>query len=230
MVRLGHCLKVNSHELSSSGILAQLSVKLPYRFQQEWSSVICGLQPKPPTISEFSDWLNKKVRSEQFRNPLALMSSTQTIQKPDGRSQPRGNKTGRDRGVVYATSQSPTSQSQQAKVAECSSCKGPHELTHLTHRLTHPAEWRIVKILMMKRAVSWCRQTFHQFCAGSYRSKEKLFSISVCSVAQNKLGTGSPMFRRCCAVSSIFRFGVPLRRTLQRLNELFERMLRHYQA
>ena len=87
----------------------------------------------------------------------------------------------------------------------------------------------------MKRAVSWCRQTFQQFCAGWYCRKEKFVSIC-CTQCRPKQawhiweGTASPMFRRCCAVSSILRFGVPLRRTLQRLTEYFERMLRHYQA
>ena len=64
-----------AYELRSSGILAQLVIKLPLRLQQEWSSIVCAMQPEVPTVTDFCNWLIGKSLAEQFQNPFPVAVS-----------------------------------------------------------------------------------------------------------------------------------------------------------
>ena len=100
-----------------------------------------------------------------------------------------------------------------------------------THGLTHPAGWRITKILVLNRAMSqW--ETFQQFSSRPYRSKENLASVYCIQFAQNKLGTFEKARPNQCSADVVrfLRCGVPLCRMFQWLNHLFDGMLRQYQV
>ena len=111
------------HEFLSSGLLAQISAKIPLRLQQEWSAVIFNMQPKPPSIAYFSEWLNCKSRSEQFRNPFSQTSTTQTTLRQE-KYQQRNLPNRRNGPNVFVTSEA----SIDSNVLDCLACSGSHEL------------------------------------------------------------------------------------------------------
>jgi len=116
-----------SHELSSSGILAQLTSKLPLRLQQEWSTVIYSIQPRAPTISDLCAWLNYKSRSEQFQNPFAPSNSSKASTRPkDDRNLRSSKKMIKEKkGFVFSTNKPIRSK----PIHPCPACKEDHFLS-----------------------------------------------------------------------------------------------------
>ena len=141
-------------ELYSSEILALLSAKISLRLQQQWSSEIYGMQPRPRTIPDFCSWLNSKVRSEQFRNPFAATSS---IQRTDSQLRGRRPQQGGRGGAVFATA-TPTPVASQPN--ECPACKEAHSLSWCQTFEEMPSERRM-ELVREKRLCLCCLKPGH---------------------------------------------------------------------
>ena len=186
-------------ELYSSGILAQLSAKIPIRLQQQWSSEIYVMQPRPPTILDFCSWLNIKVRSEHFRNPF---SATSSIPRAD--SQPGGRKpqqSGRG-GTVFETAM-PTPVASQEN--ECLVCEGAHSL-NWCKKFEDMSVERRMELVREKRLCICCLKSGHGI--------KKCFSQNTCRVTgcqskhNTKLHDAPALFPRRVSESSISSEGV----------------------